>query len=58
MSTAEIVCTDLTQDDVGDPTALPELLDQIEAPVRRFLADGAYDRVTTSDVLMERFGKK
>ena len=39
----EIVCSDLTKDDVGDPTALPDLLDQVDAPVNLFLADGAYD---------------
>jgi hypothetical protein len=38
----EIVCSDLTTDDVGDPTVLPDLLDQIDAPVARFIADGAY----------------
>ena len=57
LNTGEIVCTDLTKDDVGDPTALPELLDQIETPVRRFLGDGAYDGDPTSDLLMARFGK-
>ena len=39
----EIVCSDLTTDDIGDPTALPDMLDQIDGPVDRFLADGAYD---------------
>jgi hypothetical protein len=29
----EIVCADLTTDDVGDPTALPDLLDQIDGPL-------------------------
>lgn len=33
LTTGEIVCADLTKDDVGDPTALPELFDQIDAPV-------------------------
>ncbi|MGV2135275.1 IS5 family transposase [Agrobacterium vitis] len=37
----KIVCADLTTDDVGDPTALPDLLDQIDGPVARFIADGA-----------------
>lgn len=39
----EIVCSNLTADDVGDPTALPGLLDQIGGPVEKFIADGAYD---------------
>jgi hypothetical protein len=54
--TGDIVCSDLTTDDVGDPTALPELLDQIKAAVTRFIADGAYDGDPTSALLTDRFG--
>jgi hypothetical protein len=54
--TGEIICADLTLDDVGDPTALPGLLDQVDAPVTRFLADGAYDGSPTSDLLKARVG--
>ena len=54
--TGEIICADLTLDDVGDPTALPGLLDQIDGPVSRFLADGAYDGAPNSNLLKERFG--
>ena len=53
----DIVCSDLTTDDVGDPTALPDLLDQIDADVAQFIADGAYDGDPTSDLLIERFGE-
>lgn len=53
----EIVCSDLTADDIGDPTALPDLLDQIETPVAKFIADGAYDGAPTRDLLAERFGE-
>lgn len=52
----EIACADLTADDVGDPTALPGLLDQIASPVVQFLADGAYDGGPTRDLLTARFG--
>ena len=52
----QIVCSNLTTDDIGDPTALPGLLDQIAGPVDLFLADGAYDGEPTCDVLTERFG--
>jgi len=52
----EIVCSDLTKDDVGDPTALPDLLDQIDGPVDLFLAEGACDGEATSDLLAARFG--
>ncbi len=57
LTTGDIVCADLTKDDVGDPTALPDLLDQIDAPVSRFLADGAYDGDPTSGLLVDRFGE-
>ena len=53
----EIVCSDLTTDDVGDPTALPRLLDQIGGPVDKFIADGAYDGAPTRDLLAARFGE-
>ena len=52
----EIVCDDLTTDEVGDPTALQGLLDQIASPVTQFLADGAYDGGPTRDLLTARFG--
>ena len=39
----EIVCSELTTDEIGDPTALPDLLDQIDGPVDRCIADGASD---------------
>jgi hypothetical protein len=52
----EIVCSDLTTDDVGDPTALPGLLDQVDGPVDLFLADGAYDGEPICDLITERFG--
>lgn len=54
--TGDIICSDLTLDDVGDPSALPSLLDQIGGPVDQFLADGAYDGGPTRDLLRARFG--
>jgi len=51
----QIVCSDLTTDDIGDPTALPGLLDQIDGPVEMFIADGAYDGEPTVEALAERF---
>ena len=41
---------------MGDPTALPELLDQIDGDVSRFIGDGAYDGNPTSDLLVKLFG--
>ena len=52
----QIVCSDLTADDIGDPTALPSLLDQTDGPVDLFLADGAYDGEPTVEALTERLG--
>jgi hypothetical protein len=46
----------LTIDGVGDPTALPDLLDQIDGDVTRFIADGAYDGDSTSELLVKLFG--
>jgi hypothetical protein len=54
----EIVSSDLTTHNVGDPTALPGLLDQVDGPVALFLADGAYDGEPTSDLLAARFGSR
>ncbi len=54
----EIVCSDLTTDGVGDSTALPGLLDQIDGPVDLFLADVAYNGDPTCDLLLERFGER
>lgn len=51
----EIICADLTTDSVGDPSALPGLLDQIAEPVTRFIADGAFDGTPISGLLKARF---
>jgi DDE family transposase len=39
----QIVACELTTPEVGDPTAVPELLDQLETPFETFMGDGAYD---------------
>ncbi len=38
-----IVAAELTASSGADASVLPDLLDQIEDPIRRFTADGAYD---------------
>ena len=53
----EIICSELTTDEVGDPTALPDLLDQIDGPVTKFIADGAYDGSPTRSLLERRLGE-
>jgi hypothetical protein len=44
-----IVAAELTGSCKADSTTLPDLLDQIEAPIRRFTADGAYDHRSVYD---------
>lgn len=39
---SEIICFELTTDDADDPIALPDLLNQIDDPAARFIADGAH----------------
>ena len=41
LASGAIVCAALTHDNGGDSTALPGLLDPLDAPVTGFLADGA-----------------
>ncbi|MEO9777937.1 MAG: transposase [Sedimentitalea sp.] len=52
----EDVCSDLTPNNVGDPTVLPYLLAQADTPVSHFLADCAYDGEAASDLLAAWFG--
>lgn len=52
--THEIVAVELTPDDVGDVSTVPELLDQIEGSVGSFIGDGAYDGKTVYDAVADR----
>jgi hypothetical protein len=52
--THEIAAVELTPDDVGDVSALPDLLDQIEEPVGSVTADGAYDGDAIYDEVLQR----
>ena len=52
--TQAIAAVELTPDDVGDISALPDLLDQIEDPVGSVTADGAYDGETVYDEVLQR----
>ena len=44
-----IVAAELTASSVDDASTVPDLLDQIEDPIRRFTADGAYDHRSLYD---------
>src|SRR4051812_4633487 len=52
--TQAIAAVELTPDDVGDVSALPDLLDQIESPVGSVTANGAYDGETVYDEGLHR----
>src|ERR1700728_2556844 len=53
-ATHEIVAVELTPDDVGDVSEIPDLLDQIDADVASLTADGAYDGEVVYDAAAER----
>src|SRR5689334_496842 len=50
----EIVASELTPDDVGDVSQVPELLDQIDAPIASMTADGAFDSAAVYHAVAER----
>jgi hypothetical protein len=50
----EIVAIELTTDDVGDISAVPDLLDQIDDSVASVTADGAYDADVVYDEILSR----
>jgi hypothetical protein len=52
--THEIAAVELTPEDVGDVSALPDLLDQIEDPVGTVTADGAFDGDAIYDEVLQR----
>jgi transposase len=45
---------ELTPDDVGDISVLPDLLDQIDVTVGSVTADGAYDGEVAYDAVLQR----
>ena len=50
----QIIACDLTTPEVGDTTAVPDLLDQISTPFDTFMADGAYDGDPVSDAVLDK----
>jgi hypothetical protein len=49
--TGMIMASTLTGNDVGDPSQVAPLLDQIDAKIASVTADGAYDGMPTYDVV-------
>jgi len=48
----QVLACELTTPEVGDPTAVPDLLAQIEAPFEVFMGDGAFDGETVSNAVL------
>jgi hypothetical protein len=55
--THEIVASELTPDDVGDASEIPDLLDQIDVDVTSLTAGGAYDGEAVYEAVAERHPK-
>ncbi len=53
-STKEIVAVMTTSNSTGDGETLPDLLDQIDDPIRQVSADGAYDTKGCHDAIQAR----
>ena len=52
--TQEIVAAELTPDDVGDVSVLPQLLDQTDPDIASLIADGAYDGESAYSAVAKR----
>ena len=50
----QVLACELTTPEVGDTTAVPELLAQIETAFETFIADGAYDGEPVSQAVLEK----
>lgn len=52
----DILASELSTEHVGDPTALTDLIRDLDSPVERVIADGAYDGKPVCDLLTKAFG--
>jgi len=50
----QIVACELNTPEVGDSTAVPDLVGQIERPFETFMGDGAYDGAPVSQAVLDR----
>ena len=55
-TSGSIECVLLTDESVGDTTALRDLFHQIDKPISSFIADGAYDGRPTYELIEDKFG--
>ena len=54
MDKHQIVACELTTPEVGDPTAVADLLGQIETPFETFMGDGAYHGEPVAQAVLDR----
>ena len=50
----QVLACELTTPEVGDPTAVPDLLAQITTPFDTFIGDGAYDGEPVSQAVLDK----
>ena len=50
----QVLACELTTPEVGDTTAVPDLLVNIPTPFRTFIGDGAYDGDPVSQVVLDK----
>jgi hypothetical protein len=50
----QVLACELTTPEVGDPTAVPDLIEQITAPFQAFMGDGAYDGEPVSEAVLNK----
>ena len=50
----QVLACELTTPEVGDPTAVPDLLAQITTPFDTFMDDGAYDGEPVSQAVLDK----
>jgi hypothetical protein len=50
----QVLACELTTPEVGDPTAVPDLLDQITTSFETFMGDGAYDGDPVSQAVLDK----
>ncbi|KZL05265.1 Transposase DDE domain protein [Pseudovibrio sp. Ad26] len=55
LESGEVLCCEPTEDNVGDPTVVSDMLDQVGGPVATFLGDGAYDGFPTRQEIEDRY---
>jgi hypothetical protein len=49
-----VLACELTTPEIGDPTAVPDLLDQITTPFDTFMGDGAYDGEPVAQAVLNK----